>query len=1163
MKRNYYLRTLILCYFLCLSFFGHSQNPSISVSTTNCTSWNCTPCDGSFTLTLNNPTGPGPYTFWLMDTTAWTIVDSITTFSTTHTFTGLCPGYYWTDIAWQNVGGNPCSNCTGGSSPCPTCPPTGSGGGGGGAGGAVGAPDPLLNFTWNAVQGDPCGWTSGSVDVTVNGQAPPFQVDFNMGFPTFSTISMSTTSTAYVNIGCDEEVASITVTDATGQSISQTVGFWYSCGYNAILNPIPAIEVCAGETIDPGDLNGYLQSGWYMATSAHFMWTNSNTLTGIPSNGQTSGAFSYTAANVTSTETSYIDITPFDPWGWGFCYANTQTLTVIVHPIPNVDAGPDLTVCEGQPVTLNGTGDGTLTWSNGIPNNSSFVPLTSLDLILSAVTTAGCTNEDTMSIVVNPSPIIDAGPDIFECEGAAITLNSPYPNSTWSGPASGGIVPGGYTDLILTVDWGNGCTSSDTVVVFGEGQPVAYITPDLTVCEGDTVVLTSAMSVNGNSFGSLPITSTMPFTPVSDIPFVPPVGVWYNSVTANIQWCTDGDMMTLTVLPAPTLDAGQDVTICLGDSVQLSATGTGIITWDTGTTNGDWYTPSTSGMAVASIIDGNGCEKMDTILITVNPLPTIDAGVQQTICVGDSIVLNGSGGTSYVWDNGVLDGVLFDPGTSGWYTVTGTDANGCTNQDSVEVVVNSLPVIDAGLDTTVCLNDSITLSGSGGVTYSWSNGIIDNVAFAVGGANTYVVTGTDVNGCQSTDYVSVNVFPLPAVDAGPDITICNGDSVQLIASGAITYNWNNGMQNGDFVLPPTNTTYIVEGTDANGCTDVDSVTVSISTPPNIDAGSNAYGCEGDLITLNATGSAGTITWAGNSNPYSVQVTSDTMFYYATIVDSAGCTAVDSLWVIGDSIPQVVFSAFPTEGCAPLNVQFVNLTNGNINDCSWDFGNGITASGCGNQSVTYTESGYYDVSLSVSTLGGCSNSATYANYIYVEPDPIANFVVSPEVVSELDGNVQAINLSSGATTYQWDFGDNSNLQFSLNGDHTYPIGVAQGYTIELVVYSPLMCTDTAWASVLVEEEVIFYVPNSFSPDGDAHNNTFYPVITSGIDVFDFEFIVFNRWGEQVFITNDPDYGWDGTYLGNMSQDGTYNWRMEFKLKNGDERQVHYGHVNLLK
>ena len=158
-----------------------------------------------------------------------------------------------------------------------------------------------------------------------------------------------------------------------------------------------------------------------------------------------------------------------------------------------------------------------------------------------------------------------------------------------------------------------------------------------------------------------------------------------------------------------------------------------------------------------------------------------------------------------------------------------------------------------------------------------------------------------------------------------------------------------------------------------------------------------------------------------------------------------------------------------------------------------------------------------------------------------------------------------NGSLGAVDYNWNFGDGS-TSTETNPNHTFPVDQAGDYEVQLIAYSQAGCPDTARAIVTVIEDIIFYVPNTFTPDNDDFNEVFQPIFTSGFDPFDFKLLIFNRWGEVVFESNDASIGWDGTYGASSDRivrDGTYIWKIEFKTVNTDERQTHVGHVNILK
>ena len=149
--------------------------------------------------------------------------------------------------------------------------------------------------------------------------------------------------------------------------------------------------------------------------------------------------------------------------------------------------------------------------------------------------------------------------------------------------------------------------------------------------------------------------------------------------------------------------------------------------------------------------------------------------------------MTASGASSYSWDNGITNNTPFSPSITTTYTVTGTDGNGCDNTDQLTVTVNTLPTVDAGSDQTVCAGTAVILAGSGASSYAWDNGITDNTSFTPSTTTTYTVTGTDGNGCENTDQVTVTVNALPTVDAGSDQTVCAGTAVILAGSGASSY----------------------------------------------------------------------------------------------------------------------------------------------------------------------------------------------------------------------------------------------------------------------------------------------------------------------------------------------------------------------------------------
>jgi len=209
----------------------------------------------------------------------------------------------------------------------------------------------------------------------------------------------------------------------------------------------------------------------------------------------------------------------------------------------------------------------------------------------------------------------------------------------------------------------------------------------------------------------------------------------------------------------------------------------------------------------------------------------------------------------------------------------------------------------------------------------------------------------------------------------------------------------------------------------------------------------------------------------------------------------------------------------------------------------------------------TNPGCYDVALQVD-VSGCSGSSILEDYLCVEADPVASFSFVPNEFSAASDSVQFYNSTLGNNTYSWNFGDGytSNQE---QEDHQFN-NTYQGYFVTLTVTTELGCVDSLTQYIGFEEQVIFYVPNSFTPDQDEHNQLWKPIITSGIDIFNFHLSVFNRWGELIWESFDSSTGWDGTFAEILDvQQGIYTWVLDFQLKNNDDKKSYTGTVNLIR
>jgi gliding motility-associated-like protein len=249
------------------------------------------------------------------------------------------------------------------------------------------------------------------------------------------------------------------------------------------------------------------------------------------------------------------------------------------------------------------------------------------------------------------------------------------------------------------------------------------------------------------------------------------------------------------------------------------------------------------------------------------------------------------------------------------------------------------------------------------------------------------------------------------------------------------------------------------------------------------------------------------------------------------------------------------------GCLPFEPTFTDLTAGpSSNSVQWYFGNGASSTQMGSVLNTYDSYGCYDVTLVSTTAEGCTDSLTQQDFVCVnevnaefQPDVYQQSVVNPIF--------EFTNSSSNATSFEWNFGDGSFSDF-VNTTHFYDS--YGNYVVSLVATAQDGCTDTAYVAITVIDEVLFYVPNSFTPNDDGKNDEFIPVLTAGYDrERGYEFRIYNRWGEEVFFSDTPGVGWDGTYQNNAVQNGTYIWYVKFKDSMNNEVYDYSGHVNVIK
>jgi len=662
------------------------------------------------------------------------------------------------------------------------------------------------------------------------------------------------------------------------------------------------------------------------------------------SNNSITGTWSPATNNTASTTYTF---TP----AAGQC-ATTTTMTVTVNPPITPTFTQVAPICSGASFTLPTSSNNSITgtWSPAINNTASttytFTP------------TAGqCATTTTMTVTVNP-PITPTFTQVAPiCSGAGFTLPTSSNNSitgTWS-PAINNTVTTTYT---FTPTAGQ-CATTTTMTVTVN----SLITPTFTqlgpYCQGSTVSALSNTSLEGiTGVWGPPGINTAAIGTTTYV-FVP-----------NAGQCAINQSMIITVNPLLTPTFTQQSPICIGDNFVLATQSNNGVngTWspalDNTTTTTYTFTP-TSGQ----------CASSQTMTVVVGPPATPTFNSVGPFCVGNTF---GLPTTSLEGFTGTWSPSLNNQATTN-YTFTPTGGQ-CAVTGSLQVVINPNPTVQINESPEICEGQSTILTSivsQNGGTYNWQPGNYNGNQITVTPTQTttYTLTYT-LNGCSSQPFNAiVTVNPNIPVEAGVNISVCQGAQVTLTATGTPNNVWSGGVTNGVEFAPTQTATYYVTGTSASGCVTTDSVTVTVNNNPIINAGNPQTTCIGDLVILEGSGAGigGSYSWNNGVNDGQAFTVNGTATYTVTGTDINGCSGTASVLVTGLPIPVAQFTANPTIGDIPLTVDFTNNSL-NASNYVWDFGNGqgTIVQNLNNQQSVYSTLGEYTVWL-VASNGICADS----------------------------------------------------------------------------------------------------------------------------------------------------------------------------------------------
>lgn len=670
-------------------------------------------------------------------------------------------------------------------------------------------------------------------------------------------------------------------------------------------------------------------------------------------------------------------------------------VTVNVSPAPMpVITGPT-EFCQGTPISLSaGFGYSSYQWSTGSTGSTAAVS-SSGTVSVTVTNAAGCPGVATYTVTATPPPVPNIIGDTYVCNGVTADLSvlGAFATYQWSpgnspNPSITATTAGVYS---VTVTDFNGCFGSSQFIVTNRTNPIPIISGPSQICPGGAAALTASNGYFDYSWSNNDQAQTTVIN-----------GPGTYSVTVEDGFgCIGSASTTITSAPTPMPTVNGTLGFCPGQSTTINVVqGFSSYSWSNGqTSQSSIYT--TPGPQSVTVTNGVGCEGTINFNLVEYTAPTPSISGDLDICPGQSTTLSvATGATSYAWSPGGGMGNSISASSAGTYTVTVTNAQGCTGTATANLIHHPVPMPDIMGDNAICAGEQSTLNaGAGFSTYLWSN-MANTPSINATTAGTYTVTVTNAQGCSGTDNFALSVNALPTPNITGDADICAGQSSTLNAGAGYTaYAWSSGQTTAQITLNASDTVSVTV-TDANGCMASDNFILEVNTNPTPSITGNLSFCSGSNTLLNAGSGYASYAWS-NGDMTATSSISMPGSQSVTVTDANGCTGSASVNV------QELTELMPT---IAGTLSFCTGTSTTLTAAP-GYASYMWSNSMSGPTITVTAPGTYTVS--VTDAGGCSGDGSVTVSALPLPTPQIN-----GVNSFCTGATASLNAGTGYTNYQW-------------------------------------------------------------------------------------------------------------------------------------------------